>query len=241
MNQHLNDFNDTVKVYYDELKQYKPLTKTKERRLLLKCQKGDLKAKNAILEANLRFVFDIAKRYTGRGVPISDLISDGNMGLLRAIEKFDYDRDIKFISYAVWWIRQAMLEDIKKRKLLNMVEIDPSESNGVIMEKKLIDDEDENVSYYEVGFSDEEEEKTKEINGLQKIVVSNLLESLEEREKVIIESFYGLGNKKELSLTEISKKYNLSVERIRQIKLTAIRKLKTNAMLINENVEEIMP
>ena len=207
----------------------------------MKCKKGDLKAKNEILESNLRFVFDIAKRYTGRGVPISDLISDGNMGLLRAIEKFDYDRNIKFISYAVWWIRQAMLEDIKKKKLLNMVEIDPSEPNGVIMEKKLADDEDESVSYYEVGFSDEEDEKVKEIDKTQKNVISNLLESLDVREREIIESFYGLNNNKELSLTEIGRKYSLSVERIRQIKLTAIRKLRTNAMLINENVEEIIP
>ena len=113
-NQHANDFTRTTEVYFEELKRYKPLTKAKERRLLKKCKKGNLKAKNEILESNLRFVFDIAKHYTGRGVSISELISDGNVGLLRAIDKFDETKDVKFISYAVWWIKQAMLESIKK-------------------------------------------------------------------------------------------------------------------------------
>ena len=137
MNQYANDFTNTVQTYYNELKKYKPLTRAKEKRLLRKCKKGSLKAKNEILEANLRFVFDIAKHYTGRGVPISELISDGNMGLLRAIDKFDETKDVKFISYAAWWIRQAMLEAIKKKRMLSMVEIDPTESNDTIFERKI--------------------------------------------------------------------------------------------------------
>lgn len=238
MNQYINDFNDTVRLYYDELKHYKPLSKSKERKLLKQCRKGSLGAKNAIIEANLRFVFDLAKRYTGRGVPISELISEGNMGLLRAIEKFDYERDVKFISYAVWWIRQAMLESIKKRKSLNTVEINPNESNDTIIERRVCDEEDEHVSFYEVGFSNENEENTKEKRESQKNIVNGLLDSLDDREKDIIESVFGLSNKKELSLTEIGKEYNISVERVRQIKVTALRKLKSSAMLFDENFEE---
>ena len=97
MNQYANDFTETVRVYYDDLKKYKPLTKAKERRLLKKCKKGNLKAKNEILEANLKFVFDVAKHYTGRGVSISDLISEGNLGLIKSIEKFD-EENVEYLD-----------------------------------------------------------------------------------------------------------------------------------------------
>ena len=101
MNQYANDFTHTVRVYYDDLKSTKPLTRAKEKRLLRLSKRGDMKARNELLEANLKFVFDVAKRYSGRGVPMGDLISEGNIGLIRAIEKFDESNDVKFISYAV--------------------------------------------------------------------------------------------------------------------------------------------
>jgi RNA polymerase primary sigma factor len=237
MNQYANDFTETVKVYYDDLKKYKPLTKAKERRLLKKCKKGNLKAKNEILEANLRFVFDIAKHYTGRGVPISELISDGNMGLLRAIEKFDESKDVKFISYAVWWIRQAMLESIKKRNAINFVEIEPNTDNDASMDKKLIEDDEDDVSF-DNDLSNENDEKSKEINENQKNVVKSIIKTLSDRERDIIENYYGLNDKKELTLTEIGKKYNLSSERVRQIKLVSLRKLRSKILLYDE-LEEL--
>ena len=240
MNQYANDFTSTVKIYYDDLKKYKPLTKAKEKRLLKLSRKGNLKAKNEILEANLKFVFDIAKHYTGRGLSISELISEGNMGLLRAIEKFDEEKDIKFISYAVWWIRQAMLEAIKKKKMLIMVEIDPTDSNDNIFERKIADDEDERIGgASDVGFSNEAEEYKKELKANQKEVIGKLLNSLNSREKEIIEHYYGLSNERELTLNEIGKKYNLSSERVRQVKLTAIRKLRSS-MMMYDDMEELL-
>lgn len=240
MNQYANDFTNTVKIYYDDLKKYKPLTKTKEKRLLKLSRKGNLKAKNEILESNLKFVFDIAKHYTGRGLSISELISEGNMGLMRAIEKFDEEKDIKFISYAVWWIRQAMLEAIKKKRLLTMVEIDPTESNDTIFERKIADDEDERMGgISDVGFSNEADEHKKELKANQKEVIGKLLNSLNSREKEIIEHYYGLSNKRELTLNEIGKKYNLSSERVRQVKLTAIRKLRSS-MMMYDGMEELL-
>lgn len=240
MNQYANDFTSTVKIYYDDLKKYKPLTKAKEKRLLKLTRKGNLKAKNEILEANLKFVFDIAKHYTGRGLSISELISEGNMGLLRAIEKFDEEKDVKFISYAVWWIRQAMLEAIKKKKMLMMVEIDPADSNDNIFERKIADDEDERIGgASDIGFSNEAEEYKKELKANQKEVIGNLLNSLNSREKEIIEHYYGLSNKRELTLNEIGKKYNLSSERVRQVKLTAIRKLRSS-MMMYDDMEELL-
>ena len=240
MNQYANDFTSTVRIYYDDLKKYKPLTKVKEKRLLKLSRKGNLKAKNEILEANLKFVFDIAKHYTGRGLSISELISEGNMGLMRAIEKFDEEKDIKFISYAVWWIRQAMLEAIKKKRLLTMVEIDPTESNDTIFERKIADDEDERMGgISDVGFSNEADEHKKELKANQKEVIGKLLNSLNSREKEIIEHYYGLSNKRELTLNEIGKKYNLSSERVRQVKLTAIRKLRSS-MMMYDGMEELL-
>lgn len=232
MNQYANDFTETVRVYYDDLKKYKPLTKAKERRLLKKCKKGNLKAKNEILEANLRFVFDIAKHYTGRGVPISELISDGNIGLLRAIEKFDESKDVKFISYAVWWIRQAMLESIKRRNAINFVEIEPNTDNDSSMDKKLIEDDEDDVSFNN-DFSNENDEKESEIKIGQKNIVIKLLNVLDERERDVIESYYGINDKKELTLTDIGKKYNLSSERVRQIKKKGLMKLRTKMLLLN--------
>ena len=233
MNQYANDFTETVRVYYDDLKKYKPLTKAKERRLLKKCKKGNLKAKNEILEANLRFVFDIAKHYTGRGVPISELISDGNMGLLRAIEKFDESKDVKFISYAVWWIRQAMLESIKKRNAINFVEIEPNIDNDSLMDKKLIEDDEDDVSFNN-DFSNENDEKNREVTENQRNIITSLIGTLSDRERDIVENYYGINDKKELTLTDIGKKYNLSSERVRQIKLNAIRKLRSKILLYDD-------
>ena len=233
MNQYANDFTETVRVYYDDLKKYKPLTKAKEKRLLKKCKKGNLKAKNEILEANLRFVFDIAKHYTGRGVPISELISDGNMGLLRAIEKFDESKDVKFISYAVWWIRQAMLESIKKRNAINFVEIEPNIDNDASMDKKLIEDDEDDTSFNN-DFSNENDEKSREVTENQRNIITSLIGTLSDRERDIVENYYGINDKKELTLTDIGKKYNLSSERVRQIKLNAIRKLRSKILLYDD-------
>ena len=233
MNQYANDFTETVRVYYDDLKKYKPLTKAKEKRLLKKCKKGNLKAKNEILEANLRFVFDIAKHYTGRGVPISELISDGNMGLLRAIEKFDESKDVKFISYAVWWIRQAMLESIKRRNAINFVEIEPNTDNDSSMDKKLIEDDEDDVSFNN-DFSNENDEKSIEVSENQRNIITSLIGTLSDRERDIVENYYGINDKKELTLTDIGKKYNLSSERVRQIKLNAIRKLRSKILLYDD-------
>ena len=233
MNQYANDFTETVRVYYDDLKKYKPLTKAKERRLLKKCKKGNLKAKNEILEANLRFVFDIAKHYTGRGVPISELISDGNIGLLRAIEKFDESKDVKFISYAVWWIRQAMLESIKRRNAINFVEIEPNTDNDSSMDKKLIEDDEDDV-FFNNDFSNENDEKSIEVSENQRNIITSLIGTLSDRERDIVENYYGINDKKELTLTDIGKKYNLSSERVRQIKLNAIRKLRSKILLYDD-------
>lgn len=238
MNQYANDFTRTVRTYYDELKKYKPLTKSKEKRLLKLCKRGNEKAKNELLEANLKFVFDIAKRYTGRGISIGDLISEGNIGLIKAINKFDEEKDVKFISYAVWWIRHEMLDAIEKKKLSRFVEIDSENGNNLILERNVSDDEDESVLTKDAMFSNECDEKKREINTNQKKIIGNLLSSLSPREKFVIEKYYGVNDSSELTLLEIGNELNLTSERIRQIKLGAIRKLRSKIMLYN-NIDDI--
>lgn len=233
-NQYANDFTKIVQVYYDDLKKYKPLTKTRERRLLRLSKKGNTKAQNELLEANLKFVFDVAKHYTSRGLPISDLISEGNMGLIKAINKFDESKDVKFISYAVWWIKQSILDAIRRNNLLNVVEIDTCETNNLTLERTISDEEDEIVGKNDKYFSNQSDEENKEVTQEQKEVISKLLNTLSDRERDIIENYYGLGNNKELTLLEIGEKLNLSVERIRQVKLKAIRKLRSSILMYDE-------
>ena len=237
-NQYANDFNRTVITYYNELTKYKPLTKSREKRLLRLCKKGNIKAQNEIIESNLKFVFDIARHYTGRGVPISDLISEGNMGLLRAIDKFDETKDVKFISYAVWWIRQYMLDSIRKKKLLNIVEIENSETN-TSLESSISDDEDEIVGNNDKAFSNEIEEYKRELSQSQKEIIKKLLNCLNKREREIIESYYGINDKEELNLSEIGEKFGLTSERVRQIKLSAFKKLRTS-MMMYKDFEELL-
>ena len=235
MNQHVNDFTRTTQMYYDELKKYKPLTKAKEKRLLRLSRNGNIAAKNKLLEANLKFVFDIAKHYTGRGLPISDLISEGNMGLLKAIDKFDESRDVKFISYAVWWIKQSITDAIRRNKLISTVEIDPMQSNDAVMEKSVADEEDEKIGgARDTSFSNESEERRIELNRLQSDTIEELLKVLSKREREIIESYYGLGMNEELTLLEIGKKFNLSSERVRQIKCSSLKKLRTRILLLDD-------
>lgn len=222
-------------MYYDELKKYKPLTKAKEKRLLRLSRNGNIAAKNKLLEANLKFVFDIAKHYTGRGLPISDLISEGNMGLLKAIDKFDESRDVKFISYAVWWIKQSITDAIRRNKLISTVEIDPMQSNDAVMEKSVADEEDEKIGgARDTSFSNESEERRIELNRLQSDTIEELLKVLSKREREIIESYYGLGMNEELTLLEIGKKFNLSSERVRQIKCSSLKKLRTRILLLDD-------
>ena len=122
MNSYANDFTKTVQTYYKDLKKYNPIPKDKELDLIKQAKKNNLLAQNTILSSNLKFVFDIAKKYKGKGVAMEDLIAEGNIGLVKALDKFDTSKNVKFISYAVWWVRQSMKEVIKKRQQQTTIE-----------------------------------------------------------------------------------------------------------------------
>jgi RNA polymerase primary sigma factor len=230
-NQYVNDFSTTVKTYYDELKKYKPISREKERKLLFKAKNGDLDAQNEILTSNLRFVFNIASRYKGQGAAISDLISEGNLGLVKAIQKFNPERDVKFISYAVWWVRNSMQEFIKKRQACLNIEKDEDTLNIPLTSNKIPDTEDEWVERKDAVLSDEEDEAKRELHKNQRKIVNELLGILEGREKYIVEQYYGIGCK-EKNLEEIGKELGITKERVRQIKLSCLNKLRSNILLM---------
>ncbi len=110
----------TVQRYLKELRRYPPMTRKEEKETLTRARKGDPKAIERLVTSNLRFVVSVALEYQGRGVPLSDLIAEGNMGLMEALNRFDETRGYKFISYAVWWIRQAILNALKRTSAVSM-------------------------------------------------------------------------------------------------------------------------
>lgn len=236
MNQYANDFTHTVRVYYDDLKNKKPLTKAKEKRLIKLSKRGDMKARNELLEANLKFVFDVAKRYSGRGVPMGDLISEGNLGLIRAIEKFDESNDVKFISYAVWWIRHSILDAIQKRKLTESVELESGVSNDNVFARTLSDDEDDNIEG--VSPLDDYSEAYERLSR-QNSLLNKMFSNLSQREISVINHYFGIDGNEKLNLIEIGQKLGITSERVRQIKMNAIRKMRSSALMF-DNVEDFM-
>lgn len=217
--QYVNDFCDSVQLYYNDLKKCKPISRKEENRLITEAKNNNIDAKNKILTSNLRFVFDVARKYRGSGVPMADLISEGNIGLTKAIGKFDETKGVKFISYAVWWIKQSILDCIKKTR--NTSESETRESD--------FDDEVGDINLESFGYveDDDDEEMTLD-KKCEK--VEELLSTLTERERDIVEMYFGIGDNKECNLGDISLKYGLSKERVRQIKKNALKKMRVKMM-----------
>lgn len=239
MGTYVNDFNETVLTYYKELRKYKPLSFAEERRLIHQYRNGNERARNKILEAHLKFVFDVAKKYSGRGLAMQDLISEGNMGLIKAFEKFDESKGVKFISYAVWWIRQSISEAIEKNGLIKTTSIEELPGDCHFCDRGIPDVEDDDGDYT-MQFSDETDVELDDMETEQKHTVSVLMEKLSDREKDVIELYYGLNGKKVLTLFEIGVKYGITSERVRQIKRQGFRKLRTEMMLVGAGRDELL-
>ena len=214
-----NDYTDNVKIYYNELKKCVPLDANAERELLIKSKSGDISARNKIVESNLRFVFDIARRFRGRGVSMSDLISEGNIGLMKAIERFDMSKDVKFITYAVFWVKETMMSSIKA----NSSRIDSS----LLDDFKDADSNDDCNNLIKDKVNDVEDEET---SHSREDLLDGLMCVLNDKEKKIMEFSYGLCGNKEMSFQEIGKKYHISSERVRQIKLRSLDKIRMTAI-----------
>jgi RNA polymerase sigma factor (sigma-70 family) len=226
------------------------------------------RAKEQFIKANLRLVVSIARRYVRSGMPMLDLIQEGNTGLVRAVEKFDYQRGFKFSTYATWWIRQAisraiaqqertvrlpvhLVEDVNRmrnvtRQLTRELGGDPepaqiAEALGVTVERvnELIrwsqdtvsldtpigDDGDTNLGDL-VADSDEPSPEDVVLAGMERQRIEMMLNHLDERSAGIVKARYGLEDGREHSLTEVAHRFHLSRERIRQLEIQALARLK---------------
>lgn len=212
--------------YFEDVKKYrKRLTQDEEIELAYKIQEGNKEALDKLVKYNLRFVITVAKKYRSKtNVSFADLISEGNIGLIRAAQKYDPTRNIRFSSYAVWWIKASINECIERYK--GNIEYNFMEDYQIV-----------NLVESEGSYDNINEEFEQKMNNLQsrKSAIDDLVKCLEDREKKIIMLFFGLeGNRKEMNLDEISKEMSLTKERVRQIKDTALVKLKCEALCSDE-------
>ncbi|MGL6064029.1 MAG: sigma-70 family RNA polymerase sigma factor [Fusobacteriaceae bacterium] len=251
--------------YLEDISQYPLLKKNEEINYSIRAKKGDIEAKNLIIISNLRLVVSIAKKYTNLGIPFLDLIQEGNIGLIKATEKFDPSLEKRFSTYAIFWIKQSILSHISTNRCGmrfpqyiydNISKINKftqsyktlhttfptldeiSKNLGVkvkdikkyieISEKNFVSLEEtcgENIDFHDIIASDENLESIlihKDTNE----ELLKFLDSLAPNEKNVIIGRYGLFNSEVLTLGEIGVKLSLTKERIRQIQLKAIDKLK---------------
>lgn len=199
-NYHFNELD----YYYNLIKKNKPLTTEEEHELFIKFKQGDHQAYEKLIKSNLRYVFYYAKNYVWSGLPINDLISEGNFGLIHAIEKFDPDRGTKLITYAKNWIKQTIEMYIFKNSVVNKIENDDFK----IYKEKEVSEENTNDDIY------------------KNQMVDFVLNFLNKLEYIVITKHYGLKGEKEKKLNEIGDEIGLSPEYIRKIKEKAIKKIR---------------
>ena len=254
--------------YLQEIGKVDLITAEEEVELAQRVKKGDQLALEKLTKANLRFVVSVAKQYQNQGLTLPDLINEGNLGLIKAAQRFDETRGFKFISYAVWWIRQSILQALAEQSRivrlplnkigsinkinktyafleqsherppsaeeianeLDMTINDVKESmknsgRHVSMDAPLVEGEDSNL--YDVLRSGESPNPDKElIHESLRTELERALETLTPREADVIKLYFGLGNHHPMTLEEIGETFDLTRERVRQIKEKAIRRLK---------------
>ena len=226
----VSDYEQSTGAYLKEIGGFKPLTKKDEMKLWRRLKKNpeDSDAKNKLITSNLKFVVSVANSYKGRGLSMSDLVAEGNMGLLKAYTKFDPKRDVKFISYSVHWIRQSILEALQKRNSIDSEDLplDYEKQEAGVDEDYLEADNTPNLVNFVENVSDSEIERATK----QKQALRTLFTSLTEREKNIIIRYFGINGHEGETLEEIGDTMNLTKERVRQIKEDGMKKLRSFAM-----------
>ena len=213
-----------LSTYFNDIQNIRRLTRREEQILSEKIQKGDEQALNKLVYHNLRFVVNIAKNYRNNNVPFADIISEGNLGLIRAAHKFDSTKGVKFISYAVWWIKNSINECIEKYNRDNET---LSYDDYTINKCTDLDNKFEQIN----------EDFEEKINNIQsrKDAIENLMKCLHEREIKILTLFFGLNGGKEMTLEEVGKEMCLTNERVRQIKDSALSKLKCEVLTYTDD------
>ena len=254
--------------YLQEIGKVDLITADEEVELAQRIKAGDQIALEKLTKANLRFVVSVAKQYQNQGLTLPDLINEGNLGLIKAAKRFDETRGFKFISYAVWWIRQSILqalaeqsrivrlplnkigsinkinkmyafleqenerppsaEEIAKKLDMTVNDVKESMKNSgrhVSMDAPLIEGEDSNL--YDVLNSGESPNPDRSLlHESLRVEISRALETLTPREADVVKLYFGLGEHQPMTLEEIGETFDLTRERVRQIKEKAIRRLK---------------
>lgn len=244
---------EEISVYLKDVRKLKVMTPERERELADKMLSGQLdklekeEIKKELLEGNLRFVITVAKQYQNQGLDLPDLIAEGNYGLLKAIENFDWSKKLRFISYGVWWIRQSILQSLNEnartiRLPVNVVqELHKAkkelEKNGIELPEKFhnlpstigldnpVNEEGDTLLDIVTNPEADNPENIFSTEGKLKDKLLSIMEVLDERERVIVEDYYGLSGSTR-TLEDIGNDFNLTKERVRQIKEKAIRKLR---------------
>lgn len=259
----------SLEKYLQEIGHQDLLTADEEVELAQQIKKGDRKALERLTKANLRFVVSVAKQYQNKGLSLPDLINEGNLGLIKAAERYDETRGFKFISYAVWWIRQSILQAIAEQSRIVRLPLNQVGSvNRIARELNKFEQENERkpsveemadridlpeekiaeamkINTHHVSmdapFADGEDNSLLDFlpntdspstdNALDqeslRTEIGRVLDVLNDREQKVIKAFFGIGMQ-EMTLEEIGDKYNLTRERVRQIKEKAIRRLRYN-------------
>jgi RNA polymerase primary sigma factor len=244
---------EEISIYLKDVRRLKVMTPERERELADRMLSGFLtkteidEIKKELLEGNLRFVITVAKQYQNQGLDLPDLIAEGNYGLLKAIDNFDWSKKLRFISYGVWWIRQSILQSLNEnartiRLPVNVVqelhkakkELD---ANGIELPEKFhnlpttidldspVNEEGDTLLDMLTNPDADNPEKIFSTEGKLKDKLMGIMDVLDERERVIIEDYYGLSGSTR-TLEDIGNDFNLTKERVRQIKEKAIRKLR---------------
>ncbi len=262
------NLDDPVRMYLKEIGQIPLLTPEEEQNLAQLVSEGDQKAKNKLTEANLRLVVSIAKKYSGRGLHILDLIQEGNTGLIRAVDKFDHTKGNKFSTYATWWIRQAitraiadqartirvpvhMVEVINKatrcnRKLVQelgreptleeiakelnlpidkIIEANRTAADTLSLDTPVGDEEDTTIGSFVEDYNTPGPADATNHTLLAE-ALSQILDTLTEREADVLRLRFGMHDGKTHTLEEVGQHFGVTRERIRQIVNKAVRKLR---------------
>jgi RNA polymerase primary sigma factor len=258
VNKFINLDEDSLSAYMKDVrKNGNVITAEKEIELSKRIQEGDSKALEDLVHANLRFVIKIAKEYQNQGVPVADLINEGNYGLTIAARKFDHTKGFRFISYAIWWIKQSILQCLnehsrtvrlpgnvinklsKIRKEIEQFEKDfqrlPSGEeveqietpNCMSLNEYINEDGDELVNIISDNMFRSPDNLQDEEEDIKKREMQRAMNNLSEREIIIINSYYGIDGEP-MTLEMIGEEIGLTKERVRQIKESAIRKIRNN-------------
>ncbi|HRE74278.1 MAG: RNA polymerase sigma factor RpoD/SigA [Flavobacteriales bacterium] len=263
-----NRESQSLDKYLQEIGKEELITAEEEVSLAQRIKKGDQRALEKLTRANLRFVVSVAKQYQNQGLTLPDLINEGNLGLIKAAQRFDETRGFKFISYAVWWIRQSILQALAEQsrivrlplnqvgslnkinkafskleqeferppsaeELANVLDIpedkiaDTMRVSGrhVSVDAPFVEGEDNSLLDVLVNNDSPRADQTLMSESLQR-EIERSLSTLTERERDVIKLFFGIGMNHGLTLEEIGAKFDLTRERVRQIKEKAIRRLR---------------